>query len=62
MPAPSAAPLTAAMTGAGIVDDRVEHPLERGPERVAATVLEPTGVLGAAHDVRARAERRRPRR
>ena len=29
----------------GVVDDRVEHALERGPERVAATVLEPAGVL-----------------
>ncbi len=48
IPAPSAAPFTAAMTGAGMVDDRVEHPLERGPERVAAAVLQPAGVLRPA--------------
>ena len=38
MPAPIAGPLIAAITGAGIGDDRVEHHLERGPERVGRLV------------------------
>jgi len=40
-----------------MVDDRVEHELERGSERVGATMLEPARVLGSTDDVRAGAER-----
>ena len=58
MPAPIAGPLIAAITGAGMIDDRVEDELERGAKRVDGNIGARFGRLEARHEIRARAERR----
>ena len=58
MPAPSAAPFTAAITGAGNATMTLEQRLERRPEGVAAAMLEATNIGAApATEVSASAER-----